>query len=165
MKVTISNFGRVNANLFRGAQPKSDEYAQLAAMGIHTCIDLRDDPEPTACTHAKLALLRYINLPMSDHDYPVDGTAEKFLALVTAKMNWPVYVHCAGGRHRTGFCVAVYRMRIDGWSLDDALAEMNSYGLNWFRWLGHGAIKRAVKDYWAELQAGKGGANEENPHR
>jgi hypothetical protein len=31
--IRIDNFGQVNANYFRGAQPKGRDYADLAALG------------------------------------------------------------------------------------------------------------------------------------
>ena len=42
-KIRIDNFGQVNANYYRGAQPKDDDYADLAALGIKTLINLTSD--------------------------------------------------------------------------------------------------------------------------
>ena len=39
--IRIDNFGEVNANYFRGAQPQGRDYADLAALGVKTVIDLR----------------------------------------------------------------------------------------------------------------------------
>ena len=38
-----------------------------------------------------------------------------------------VYVHCVGGRHRTGVMTAVYRMIKDGLSGEQAFKEMKQY--------------------------------------
>jgi hypothetical protein len=38
--VTIKNFGQMDDRFFRGAQPKENDYQQLAALGIKTVIDL-----------------------------------------------------------------------------------------------------------------------------
>ena len=35
----------MDERFFRGGQPKEEEYKELAALGIKTVIDLRDDPE------------------------------------------------------------------------------------------------------------------------
>lgn len=40
----------------------------------------------------------------------------------------PVLVHCAAGAQRTGGVVACYRVLMQGWSTDNAVAEMQSYG-------------------------------------
>ena len=41
--VSIKNFGQMDDRFFRGGQPKQDEYKELAALGIKTVIDLRDE--------------------------------------------------------------------------------------------------------------------------
>jgi protein tyrosine/serine phosphatase len=49
------------------------------------------------------------------------------MTLVTDPANQPVYVHCAGGRHRTGVMTAVCRMTHDGWAAEQAFKEMKQY--------------------------------------
>ncbi len=151
--VNISNFGKVNERYFRGAQPGDDEYEQLAAVGVKTVIDLRDDAKSYAKASAEQAGLRYINFPMDDKSYPVKDAAERFLQLVNNSENWPVYVHCAGGRHRTGAMTAVYRMTIDGWDIDRAYREMKEY--DFYTAWGHKPMKVYVYDYYRDLQASR----------
>lgn len=148
-EVGVSNFGKVEEFYYRGAQPKDDEYDRLAALGIKTIIDLRNDPKDYAKSKAETAGLKYVNLPMSDKDYPATDAADKFLSLVNDKGNWPVYVHCAGGRHRTGAMTAVFRMKIQGWNVDQAYDEMKDYDF-YTRW-GHKAMKTFVFDYYRRL--------------
>jgi len=148
-EVGVSNFGKVEEFYYRGAQPKDDEYDRLAALGIKTIIDLRNDPKDYAKSKAETAGLKYVNLPMSDKDYPANDAADKFLSLVNDKGNWPVYVHCAGGRHRTGAMTAVFRMKIQGWNVDQAYDEMKDYDF-YTRW-GHKAMKTFVFDYYRGL--------------
>jgi len=38
--VTIENFGKLNDNYYRGAQPLADQFTQLKTLGIKTVIDL-----------------------------------------------------------------------------------------------------------------------------
>jgi protein tyrosine/serine phosphatase len=147
--VEVDNFGKVTDFYYRGAQPKGEEYSQLAAVGVKTIIDLRDDPKDYARTLAERVGLKYINLPMSDKSYPAADAAPKFLALVNDKENWPVYVHCAGGRHRTGAMTAVFRMTMQGWDIDRAYDEMKDYDF-YTRW-GHKDMKRFVFNYYREL--------------
>ena len=109
---------------YRGAQPKGEEYNQLASIGVKTIIDLRDDPKDYARELTEHAGMKYINFPMSDKEYPPSDTASKFLSLVNDKENWPVYVHCAGGRHRTGAMTAVFRMAVQGWDATRAFEQL-----------------------------------------
>jgi tyrosine-protein phosphatase SIW14 len=60
-----------------------------------------------------------------------------------------VYVHCQGGRHRTGAMTAVYRMTQDGWTADRAYQEMNQYKFEGFP--GHPELKSFVYDYYTQL--------------
>lgn len=149
--VEVDNFGKVTDFYYRGAQPKGAEYNQLAAVGVKTIIDLRDDAKDFAKTLAEQAGLKYINLPMSDKEYPAPDAASKFLALINNKENWPVYVHCAGGRHRTGAMTAVFRMTIQGWDITRAYQEMKDYDF-YTRW-GHKAMKKFVFDYYRDLSS------------
>jgi protein tyrosine phosphatase (PTP) superfamily phosphohydrolase (DUF442 family) len=55
---------------FRGGQPKEDEYNQLAALGIKTVIDLQDDPTGYEKQNVEALGMKYVNIPMSDKDYP-----------------------------------------------------------------------------------------------
>jgi hypothetical protein len=50
------------------------------------------------------------------------------VAFMTDLANQPIYVHCWGGRHRTGVVVGVYRLRHCGWSEETALRELLRYG-------------------------------------
>src|SRR5262245_31919285 len=133
----IDNFGQVTEFYYRGEQPKGNDYNRLAAIGVRTIIDLRDDPKDYAKSLTEQAGMKYINLPMSDKDYPAPDAASRFLALVNDKENWPVYVHCAGGRHRTGAMTAVFRMTSQGWDINRAYEEMKDYDF-YTRW-GHKA--------------------------
>ena len=145
-EVTIKNFGQMDDQFYRGAQPKEDEYKELAALGVKLIIDLRDDPMPFAKSAAEAAKMRYFNLAMSDKDYPKNETIDQFLTLIKDDGNRPFYVHCAGGRHRTGLMGAIYRFNNDGWDYNKAYQEMKNYDF-YTRW-GHGEIKKYVEDYW-----------------
>ena len=148
--VDIDNFGKVNDNFYRGAQPKGRDYRQLAALGIKTIVDLREDAKDHARADAEGAGLRYINLPMRDKSYPQADTAARFLQIINDQANWPVFVHCAGGRHRTGAMTAVYRMSVEGWDIDRAYREMKQYDFSTS--LGHGCYKDYVYNYYHNQQ-------------
>lgn len=149
--VTIENFGKVNDRIYRGGQPEGDQYQQLAALGIKTIVDLRGDSERGARTSAERAGLRYINLPMEPKHYPEADAAQRFLDIVNDEANGPYYVHCAGGKHRTGVMVAVYRMEVDKWDIERAYQEMKDY--DFYTRMGHGCYKDYIFDYSRNLQA------------
>ncbi|HZS05241.1 MAG TPA: tyrosine-protein phosphatase [Blastocatellia bacterium] len=155
----ISNFGKIDDHYYRGAQPDEEEYSRLAALGIRTIIDLRDDPKDYARPMAEQAGLRYINLPMSDKRYPPADAAQRFLEIANNPQNWPVYVHCAGGRHRTGVMTAVYRITVDGWDIDQAYREMKQY--DFYSRQGHQQMKKFIFNYYREMKQAQARAEQQ----
>jgi tyrosine-protein phosphatase SIW14 len=149
--VKIKNFGKDNDHIYRGGQPEGDNYRQLAALGIKTIVDLRRDSEDGVKAVAERAGLRYVNLPLAPKDYPEADAAQRFLAIVNDQANGPFYVHCAGGRHRTGAMLAVYRMEVDKWDIERSYQEMKDY--DFYTRFGHGCYKDYVYDYGRGLQA------------
>ena len=143
--VSIKNFGQMDDRFFRGGQPKENEYQELAALGIKTIIDLRDDPKAYEKTNAEALGMRYVNIAMSDKDYPPAAKIQEFLKLVDDPSTGKFYVHCAGGRHRTGVMGAVYRFNHYGWDYDQVYAEMKKY--DFYTRFGHGEMKKFVEDY------------------
>src|SRR5262245_11947321 len=122
--IRIDNFGQINANYFRGAQPEDRDYSDLAALGVKTVIDLTRDGRGNEQGLVEAAGMKFYRIPMTTSDRPSDQAVAEFLKLVTEPANLPVYVHCQGGRHRTGAMTAVYRITQEGWTADQAYAEM-----------------------------------------
>ncbi len=55
-------------------------------------------------------------------------TIERYLEVLDNPDNYPVLVHCKAGLHRTGVLIAVYRMEYEGWTRQQALAEVKANG-------------------------------------
>jgi protein tyrosine/serine phosphatase len=126
--IHIDNFGRVDANLYRGAQPQGRDFADLKALGIKTIVNLTsDDADPNEKALSEAAGMTYVSIPMSTRIVPTPAQIAQFLSLVNDSEAQPVYVHCVGGRHRTGVMTAIYRMTHDGWSGDRAFKEMKTF--------------------------------------
>lgn len=125
--VTISNFGRINEGYYRGAQPRGRDFATLAALGVRTIIDLTKDGDRNEPGLVRAAGMRFFRIPMTTHEPPSQAVIAQFLQIADDPANQPVYVHCQGGRHRTGVMTAVYRMTVDGWTAARAFSEMKQY--------------------------------------
>jgi protein tyrosine/serine phosphatase len=126
--IRISNFGRVDDSYFRGAQPKSRDYGDLAALGVKTVIDLQGDGDNADEAELVTASgMRFYRIPMTPRVAPTQEQLATFLRIVNDPTQQPVYVHCAGGRHRTGVMTAVYRMEKDRWDAGQAFREMKKY--------------------------------------
>jgi protein tyrosine/serine phosphatase len=149
--IRVKNFGQMDDHFYRGAQPEERDYKDLAALGIKTIIDLRDDPTSYEKRDAESAGMRYVNIPMSDSGRPRDEQIDQFLKLANDPATGPFFVHCAGGRHRTGVMGAVYRITKYGWDFNQTYKEMEAYDF-YTRW-GHGALKDYVKDYSGQTKS------------
>jgi protein tyrosine/serine phosphatase len=149
--VKIKNFGQMDERFFRGARPGDEDYAALAALGITTIIDLTDNSKEYEQPAVERAGLRYVNIPMVDKSYPSIDQVNEFLKVVNDPATGKFFVHCAGGRHRTGVVGAVYRFNNDRWNLAQALNEMEQYEFN--SGFGHSKQKDFVIDYFRDFQA------------
>ena len=126
--VSIDNFGRINAHYYRGAQPLGNDFQDLATLGVKTIIDLTsDDGAVNEQAMTEAAGMRFVKIPMTTREEPTTAELEKFLSIVNDPAAQPVYVHCVGGRHRTGVMTAIYRITSDGWTGEQAFKEMKQY--------------------------------------
>lgn len=151
--VKIKNFGQMDERFYRGAQPKEKDYKDLAALGIKTVIDLTDDPKPYEKSVVESLGMTYVNIPMIERKYPTEEATRMFLKVASDPATGKFYLHCAGGRHRTGAMGAVYRYQFYDWNYDQVYAEMKKF--DFYTSWGHGAYKDFVQDYYEKLQGAK----------
>lgn len=148
--IKIKNFGQMDDRFYRGSQPKEKDYPALAQLGIKTIIDLREDTEEYAKTLVESLGMNYVNIPMIAKKYPTPEATQMFLKTVNDPATGKFFVHCAGGRHRTGVMGAVYRFQFCNWDFEQVYKEMKQY--DFYTSWGHGAFKDFVKDYYAQTQ-------------
>ena len=145
-KIGIKNFGCINENFYRGAQPRERDYADLFAAGVKTVIDLQQDGEASEQRLVEDAGMKFYRIGLSDSSWPTPEKAAQFLKLVNDPANQPVFIHCHGGKHRAGVMTAIYRMTHDGWSADRAYTEMKKYDFE--SGFGHSPLRAYVYDYY-----------------
>ncbi|HEV8591105.1 MAG TPA: tyrosine-protein phosphatase, partial [Pyrinomonadaceae bacterium] len=124
--IKISNFGQMDERFYRGARPKERDFQNLKALGITTVIDLTDNT-PNEKGYVEAQGMRYVNIAIPDKTDPTDAQIAQFLKLVNEPATGKFYVHCAGGRHRTGVMGAIYRFNNYHWSFDQVYAEMQNF--------------------------------------
>src|SRR5262249_34570261 len=126
--IHIDNFGQVDAAYYRGAQPRGRDYSDLAALGVKTVINLTsDDAMADEQGLVERAGMKYLQIPMTTHVAPTTEQLSQFLKVVNDPARQPVYVHCVGGRHRTGVMTAAYRISNYGWTSEQAFKEMKQF--------------------------------------
>jgi len=150
--VRIDNFGRVDAALYRGAQPEGRDYEDLKKLGVKTIVNLTSaDADPNEKASTESAGMAYVQIPMTTHTAPTSAQLAQFLSIVNDPASQPVYVHCVGGRHRTGVMTAAYRMTHEGWSGEQAFKEMKQY--NFGAAALHPEFKQFVYGYRPDARA------------
>jgi hypothetical protein len=126
-----------NSKLLAGPYPGSvdpsearENLRHLLSLGIREFVDLTEEGEPTLSTGGKPLLpydgvlarvaeemgvaIRYRRFPIRDLGVPEPELMEEILDHIDEKLacpDRPVYVHCLGGRGRTGTVVACHLIR------------------------------------------------------
>src|SRR6185312_14041112 len=108
--VGVKNFGKVSPQIWRGAQPAEEGFRSLDRAGVKTILNLRSDHDDLKSLRG--TKLKYLRIPMRAWD-PGQGKVAQLLLVMTTldrlrhdPKRWPVFIHCAGGKDRTGYCVA-----------------------------------------------------------
>lgn len=148
--IQISNFGQMDERFYRGARPKQRDFPALKDLGIQTVIDLTDNT-PKEKSYVEALGMTYVNIPIPDRQDPTDEQIAQFLKLVNDPATGKFYVHCAGGRHRTGVMGAVYRFNNYQWNFAQVYAEMKNF--DFYTSNGHGGQKRFVENYAQRMQS------------
>jgi peptidoglycan hydrolase-like protein with peptidoglycan-binding domain len=126
--VTAYQFKMSDA-LTRGSRIDSmDGYLALKNQGYQAIVDLREEGRGDEGFGAKEAGLETLRIPVIDNTAPTMAQVKEFLDFVSRPENEPVYFHCEAGKGRTGVFAACARMALEGWSVQDALAEAEKFG-------------------------------------
>jgi protein tyrosine/serine phosphatase len=127
---SIPAFYKVNNNLYRGGEPDMDGLNRLKNMNIKTIVSFQQESDEVATERAMVHAfgMEFYNIPLSVYERPTDEQVLEFLDIVTNQANFPVFVHCASGRDRTGSMIAMYRVVVDGWTIKEAYQEAKDLG-------------------------------------
>jgi protein tyrosine/serine phosphatase len=122
----LPNFVQVKPQIFRGGRPTSDGLRELQRRGVKTIVDIENDGYAIARekTWATELGIKFISSPMDWRVAPSDQQIESLLQVLKDKREFPVYLHCKHGEDRTGLVFGLYRVVVDGWSVEDAYDEM-----------------------------------------
>lgn len=126
----VANFARITPQVYRGAQPSEEGLRELKRLGIRTVVSLRS--WHSAKVRIEAAGLKAVELPLQADVFgstpPTEEEVARFFGVILDPEAQPVYFHCAHGKDRTGTMAAVYRMEVDGWTSEEAIAEMQLFG-------------------------------------
>jgi protein tyrosine phosphatase (PTP) superfamily phosphohydrolase (DUF442 family) len=124
----VPNFGEVTPTLYRGGLPSGTGFKALARMGVKIVVDTHA-ASPSEEKEVQKLGMQYVTIPWHC-PWPKDEVFAKFLKLLHENQGKKVFVHCRLGDDRTGMMTAAYRMAKEGWSADEAMAEMKAFGFS-----------------------------------
>ncbi len=129
---SVPNFGTVvRDGIYRGGQPDEAALEELRAMGVKTILKINTRSLKEERRAAKRLGLEFIHIPTKAESIASEESCDdvaKILAVLDDRTKWPIYVHCAYGRDRTGYAVGLYRLRIQEWSWRRIDRELKRYG-------------------------------------
>jgi protein tyrosine/serine phosphatase len=125
----LPNLHRVSPLLYRGAQPTREGFLELRSLGVKSVVSLRafhadDIPIDAALKYERISFKAW---------HPEDEDVVRFLKIVGDPTRQPVFVHCQWGADRTGMMIAIARIAFEGWTKDEAIAEMTQGGFGFHK--------------------------------
>jgi protein tyrosine phosphatase (PTP) superfamily phosphohydrolase (DUF442 family) len=123
----IVNFAEVSPTVYRGGQPDAEQLGALQKMGINIIVDMRSGNRSDERDAVTKLGIEYVQIPWHC-PFPHDRPFAKFLQVVGDNPGKKIFVHCRLGDDRSGMAIAAYRMAEEGWSADQAMKEMRTFG-------------------------------------
>ena len=121
----VPNLHRITPTLYRSEQPTPLGFQNLEKLGIRTVINLRafnSDDDEVRGTQLRTERVRILTWNVDDA-HVID-----VMRLLRNTADGPFLIHCQHGADRTGLMSAMYRVLEQGWTVDDALAELQDGG-------------------------------------
>ena len=122
----VTNFGEVTPSLYRGGLVRGDGIKALKKLGIDIVVDTHAN-DTSEERDARALGMKYVAIPWHC-PWPKDEVFAKFLKVLHDNKGKKVFVHCRLGDDRTGMMVAAYRIAEEGWTAEEAMKEMKSFG-------------------------------------
>jgi protein tyrosine phosphatase (PTP) superfamily phosphohydrolase (DUF442 family) len=144
---------RVNERLYRSAQPRNGGVKRLHELGFNTIINLRGASKRTRTQEAEARTLglNYFTISLPNWGRPDNSRVARILEIINAPESGRILIHCRSGVDRTGMIVAIHRMKDEGWTSTDALAEAQRNGMRRIQFW----MRDYAEDYGDRMQKSK----------
>lgn len=122
----------VEARLYRSGQVSPAQLERLVRdHGVRTVVSLLNRDAPASVVERQTAeqigiTWHCIPLPGNGASTPAERAEIKTLLFDPDAA--PTLVHCAAGVNRTGLAIGMYRLHVQGWTLEQVLEEMRAFG-------------------------------------
>jgi protein tyrosine/serine phosphatase len=121
----VPNLHRITPTLYRSEQPSALGMKNLEKLGVRTVINLRwfnSDAREAKGTSLRTERVKILTWDIDDEHVVA------VMRMVRDPANGPYLIHCQHGADRTGLMSAMYRILEQGWTAEDALAELQGGG-------------------------------------
>lgn len=119
----LDNCHRVTETLYRCGQLDEQGMQVLASFGVKEILSLREFHTDQGIAPSNIVLHR---IKMNAASVTEAQLIEALRIIQQSRS--PIMVHCWHGSDRTGTVIAAYRIIVQGWSKQDAIAEMTRGG-------------------------------------
>ena len=120
------NLYQIDELLYRSQQPTAENLAHIKALNIQTVINFRQyHSDKTLLSGTQINELR---IPMYTANIDDAEVIAALNAMMQARQQGPVLIHCQHGADRTGLMSAMYRIIYQGWSKEAAIEELMQGG-------------------------------------
>lgn len=118
-----ANLYRIDDKLYCSEQPVAEDGEAIIKLGIQSVINLgffdRNDDD-----YLKAYGLTLLNRPLLSWSIKPKEIAEILYLIEKQQQNGAVLIHCYHGADRTGLIAGMYRIIYQGWTAEEAKAEM-----------------------------------------
>lgn len=118
-----ANLYRIDDKLYCSEQPVAEDGEAIVKLGIQSVINLgffdRNDDD-----YLKAYGLTLLNRPLLSWSIKPKEIAEILYLIEKQQQNGAVLIHCYHGADRTGLIAGMYRIIYQGWTAEEAKAEM-----------------------------------------
>ncbi len=116
----MENWHKLDEDIYRSEQPDRMGFVEIRDHGIRTVLNLRaHHSDESRAEGLGLVLIR---VPMTARGFTEEDVVAALRAIRAAPK--PVLIHCRHGADRTGLVSAMIRIVFQGWTREEALAEL-----------------------------------------
>lgn len=145
---------KVDDFLYRGERPLPTQVPELKKFNISTVIDFSTENQKFLGYSEKEAVeslqMKYFSIPFLSFENPSDKDIEKFFNISehVRQNREKMFVHCLGGRDRTGLFVELYKIR---YGLSNASESLLTLKRNRYRFSENPLVTQLIEDFAKKL--------------
>ena len=127
----MKNFRKIDQQIYAGGEPDEKDLNYLKGiLGIQTIVSLDQKISDKIDPWCKQNKIKHYTVALtgseSSYNDKIKYVVNQLPNLLISSQ--PVYIHCLHGSDRTGFAVAVYRIKKQNLKFQQALADVQKYG-------------------------------------